>query len=368
MNLAPERGAGPLSAPLWLVGRDYGAEEAARRAPFVGQAGHVLDAALRAAGLARIDVRIDNLVPVQPPANDFARHRPEDVAWGAQRLAALLDTHRPRVIIAFGAEVSRFLVGDAWPDDGIQALRGYLWDTRFGRVLTSVHPAAMLREWTPWRALLDVDLRRAKAEVEAGAPPLTTREVTVVTHEHELHELQAAIATTRPQGGTRFPFDGVNWLSVDIENTHDLQLACVGFAPTPERAWVIPAHAPWQLDAICALCESPTPKVLQNGQYDRFFLKRFAGVALRAQVFDTQLAWHALNPELAGKKAQVGYRKAGGRRTAKSLKFLASIYLRVPHWKAYDFASEDEQYTLCGRDCCNTLAIALKQRAQLDAA
>src|SRR3990167_10309747 len=213
MNLAPERGAGPLSAPLWLVGRDYGAEEAARRAPFVGQAGHVLDAALRAAGLARIDVRIDNLVPMQPPANDFARHRPSDIAWGELRLTALLDTHRPRVIVAFGNEVSRFLVGDAWPDDGIQALRGYLWDTRFGRVLTSVHPAAMLREWTPWRALLDADLRRAKAEVEADAPPLTTREVTVVTQPSELPALERAWRATALG-------------AVDIENTHDLQLAC----------------------------------------------------------------------------------------------------------------------------------------------
>lgn len=122
------------------------------------------------------------------------------------------------------------------------------------------------------------------------------------------------------------------------------------------------------MDAIRALCESPVPKVLQNGQYDRFFLKRFAGIALRNQAFDTQLAWHALNPELAGKKTDVGHKKARSRRTAKSLRFLASIYLRVPYWKDYDFTTPEDRYTLCGRDVCNTLDIALKQAVQLEGA
>ena len=66
---------------------------------------------------------------------------------------ALLAAHRPKLIVAFGNEVCKFLVGEAWPTEGIQALRGYLWDTPTGRVLASVHPAAILREWTPWRAL-----------------------------------------------------------------------------------------------------------------------------------------------------------------------------------------------------------------------
>jgi uracil-DNA glycosylase family 4 len=351
--MAPELGAGPLDAPLWLIGRDYGAEEHKARQPFVGQAGYVLNAALKSAGLDRAAVRIDNLVPVQPPGNDFARHTPSDVLWGSERLTALLREHRPRVVVGFGNEVCSFLVGEAWPSDGIQELRGYFWDGPFGRVLASVHPAAVLREWTPWRALLDFDMRRAKAEVDLGAPPLVQRLVRIVTHPLELGALQKAAKHAQ-------------LLAVDIENTHELVLACVGFAPSIDEAWVIPAVEGWQLDAIRTLCESATPKALQNGQYDRFFLQRFAGITLRNQVFDTQLAWHALNPELAGKKTAVSHKKAGGKRTAKSLKFLASIYLRVPYWKSYDFADEMERYMLCGRDCCNTLEIAQKQTTQFD--
>ena len=108
------------------------------------------------------------------------------------------------------------------------------------------------------------------------------------------------------------------------------------------------------------------PKVLQNGQYDRFFLRRFAGIELRGQAFDTQLAWHALQPELAGRKTQVK-RRTYGRRTVKSLQFLASVYERVAFWKVYDFASEQERYALCGRDACVTLSVARKQTKQLEA-
>lgn len=157
-------------------------------------------------------------------------------------------------------------------------------------------------------------------------------------------------------------------MAVDIENTAALELACVGFAPTPERAWVIPAHEPWQLAAIRELCESEAPKVLQNGQYDRFFLRRFCGIELRNQVFDSMIAWHCIQIELAGKKLHTEARKKRySRTTVKSLKFLSSIYTRDPWWKSYDFATEEERYILCGRDCAVTLDIALKQAKQLEA-
>ena len=345
-TLQEELGDGPLTAPLWLVGARF---QPGARLPFQWQAGTLLNQALAAAGLSRGSVRCEALVP-RWSANDPTAER-----MGRDRLAALLSAHKPKVIVACGTEVAQWLVGDAWPAETAQTTRGYMWDTRFGRVLVSMDPEAIVTDWTPWRALLDFDVRRAHAEARAGAPPLAERRVHVVTHPLELGALYSAAARCA-------------LLSVDIENTQDLTLSCCGFAPTPEEAWVIPAIEGWQTDAIRTLCESGVPKVFQNGQYDRFFQKRFAGITVRNQVFDTQLAWHALNPELAGKKMQVGNRKTGSRRTVKSLRFLASIYTRDSFWKAYDFATEMDQFILNGKDCCITLDIARKQMAQLDAA
>ena len=363
-SLRPELGSGPLTAPLYVIGRDFGTEEARARQPFVGPAGQILDSTLAFAGIDRRSIRIDNLVPAQPAANDFAAHTPEILAWGKARLNVLLREHRPRLVVALGDEVARWLLGPAAPTDGVQSYRGYLWDTPDGspvpglRVLTTVHPAGVLRDWTPWRALLNLDMRRAKAELANGCPALDTREVTIVTSRSQLDDLRSAIAGGVGRGLVS------PWLATDIENTGDLRLACVGFAPSPQRAWTIPAEQDWQLAAIRELCESDVPKVLQNGQYDRFFLRRFAGIELRAQAFDTMLAWHALQPELAGKR-QKGARKGYSRSTVKSLRFLGSIYCRTAFHKNYDFANDDERYVLCGRDCCMTLEVALKQEKQL---
>lgn len=106
--------------------------------------------------------------------------------------------------------------------------------------------------------------------------------------------------------------------------------------------------------------------MLQNGQYDRFFLQQFAGINLYKQQFDIMLGWHALQPELAGKKLQ---KRKGtySRRTVKSLKFLASVYTRHPWWKDYDFKTETEKYRLCGVDCCETNEIAAAMVPQLEA-
>lgn len=411
MNLQAELGSGPLDAPLLFVGRDYGSEEARLRQPFQGLAGQVLNVTLRFAGLRREEVRIDNLVPKQPPNNDWDRHDPADIVWGAERLRQLIAVQRPKLIVGLGGEVAKFLLGDGMPDAGIQELRGYFWDTAYGRVLTTVHPAGVLQDWTPWRALLNLDVRRAAAELRAGCPPLDTRSVSIVTDPRELEELYGAIRNagrvdagrgaaaaaercrpgrsqhkaTRVSEGRdgrglpaepiQVPVRGVyrgadgRGVAFDIENTADFQLACLGVAPSAERAWVIPAYEGWQLAAIRALCESDTPKVLQNGQYDRFFLRRFCGIELRRQVFDTQLAWHTLQPELAGKKLQTtARRKTYSRTTVKSLRFLASIYTRDPFWKDYAFQSEEERYILCGKDCCVTLDIATKQAKQLEEA
>lgn len=312
-----------LDAPLWIIAGKL----------CTGAARMVLDSALRTANIAPDTVHVET--EIGPP------------------LTALLEAHKPQLIVTFTAGTTGFLAGPGVPlNEGVEALRGYLWDTPYGRVLSTIHPGTVVQQWTPWRALLDFDMRRAARELELGCPPLDTAHTVIVTSRREADALRAMMRAAR-------------LAAVDIENTHDNKLACVAFASRPDFAYCVPARDNDDHGLIRELCESDVPKVLQNGQYDRFFLDRFAQIQLRHQVFDTQLAWHALNPELAGKKAQVGDRKAGGRRTVKSLRFLASIYLRVPYWKDYDFASEDEQYRLCGRDTAYTLGISHHEAAQL---
>ncbi|KKN09662.1 hypothetical protein LCGC14_1044330, partial [marine sediment metagenome] len=128
-------------------------------------------------------------------------------------------------------------------------------------------------------------------------------------------------------------------------------------------AFTIPNEEPWQQVAIREICMSDTPKVLQNHMHD-VYLARKHGFDIKNVVADTMFQWHVLQPELAGKALD---KKKGSKRTRKSLAFLSSIFCRTPWYKDYTFTSgSDEQYILCGKDCCDTLECAEKMQEQLE--
>lgn len=350
---------GDPRADVWAIGRDYGETERIKDKPFQGLAGSRLDTALGSAGFRREKLFIHNVVAKQPPRNLWELHAPGDVAEGVANLQGLIRQHQPKLIIALGNQALRVALG-AQPDDatvpGIQEVRGFLWDSPLGpRVIGAVHPAAAEREWVPWMKLLFVDLAKAKREIDAGCPPLQSCDVRVVTEPAELQELRNAMGDE---------------IALDIENTGDLDLACLGVAVNERLAWTIPAREAWQLTAIHEICASPVAKILHNGQYDAYFLRYLThgdaartakyGIRIENFAFDTQLAWHCLQPELAGKA--LGAKR---RYTRKSLAFLSSVYTRFPFWKDYEFASEEERYTLCGRDVCATFAVKRKLAEEL---
>ncbi|KKN02847.1 hypothetical protein LCGC14_1113760, partial [marine sediment metagenome] len=347
---------GDPSADLWVIGRDFGDTERRLGLPFQGLAGNRLNARLGEAGIQRSSCFIHNVVAAQPPGNDWKRHVPGAIGDGAWALQALIEDHQPKLVVTLGNEAFRTCMGDH-PDNkrmpGIQEARGYLWDSPLGvRVLSAIHPAAAEREWVPWMALLGVDLRKAKRELDAGCPPLDERSVTIITEPWELQELRNAIGTQER-----------GWIALDTENDSELQISCLGVAVTKDVAWTIPAEESWQLTAIREICESDTPKVLQNHMHD-VYLARKHGFDIKNVVADTMFQWHVLQPELAGKALD---KKKGSKRTRKSLAFLSSIFCRTPWYKDYTFTSgSDEQYVLCGKDCCDTLECAEKMQEQLE--
>lgn len=349
---------GDPSSPLWQIGRDFGDTERRTGKPFQGLAGSRLNARNGEAGIQRGDCFIHNVVAEQPPGNDWARHKPGAIEAGTEALQALIAEHQPKLIVTLGNEAFRACMGEDPRErgslPGIQDARGYLWDSPLGvRVLSAIHPAAAEREWVPWMVLLGVDLRKAKRELDVGCPPLDERSVTIVTEPWELQELRNAIGT-----------QSRGWIALDTENDSELQISCLGVAVTKDIAYTIPAEEAWQLAAIQEICENDIPKVLQNHMHD-VYLARKHGFDIVNVVADSQFQWHVLQPELAGQKTDA--KKKRSRRTRKSLVFLSSIFCRTPWYKDYNFHSgSDEQYILCGRDCCDTLECAEKMQDQLE--
>lgn len=238
-----------------------------------------------------------------------------------ERLYDEIRRENPNVIVALGATAAWALCRSA----GIKAIRGAATSThdlvsaRLGRsfkVLPTYHPSAISREWALRPvALSDLD----KARNEAGYPDIRrpSREIWTAPSLSDLAEYERDYI---------LPADE---LAADIETKGD-QITCIGFAPDPRSAIVIPFYAPgypgcnyWPTlaDELAAwafvrrwLAIKPT--IFQNGLYDIHFLWRRYGIPALLARKDTMLIHHAQQPEME-----------------KGLGFLGTLYTNEASWK-----------------------------------
>jgi len=136
-------GVGPKRSDWLVVGEAPGAEEDRRGEPFVGAAGQLLDAMLRAIGLDRSsNVYIANILKSRPPNNRDPR--PEEVAACLPYLVRQIALLQPKLILAVGRIAAQNLLGTEAP---LGRLRGQVH--RFGELNTPLvvtyHPAYLLR-------------------------------------------------------------------------------------------------------------------------------------------------------------------------------------------------------------------------------
>lgn len=157
-------GVGALDAEWLVIGEAPGAEEDLRGEPFVGRAGGLLNAMLRAIGLPRESVFIANVLKCRPPGNRDPK--PDEVAACLpylQRQVALL---KPRIMLAVGRIAAQNLLATDAP---LARLRGRVH--RFGPqgipLIVTYHPAYLLRSPSEKRKAWE-DLKFARATLRAG--------------------------------------------------------------------------------------------------------------------------------------------------------------------------------------------------------
>jgi uracil-DNA glycosylase len=134
-------GVGPKRADWLVIGEAPGAEEDRRGEPFVGAAGQLLDAMLRAIGLDRAtNVYIANVLKSRPPGNRDPK--PEEVAACLPYLERQIQLLRPKIMLAVGRIAAQNLLATEAP---LGRLRGQVH--RFGDtpLVVTYHPAYLLR-------------------------------------------------------------------------------------------------------------------------------------------------------------------------------------------------------------------------------
>lgn len=326
---------------LMIVGEAWGQEEADRKLPFVGPSGRLLNALLSEAGIVRKECYVTNVFNLKPqPTNDISnlcgpkvegipgmkaltpgKYVRKEYHVEVGRLWDEVRAVNPNLILALGNTAIWALCrgkpyiskqrGATMPSHILRA------DGSPYKVLAAYHPAAVMRQWT-LRPILQADLVKAHREQDFPDIRRPHREVWI-----------------EPTLADMIRFDNnyiikSDELSVDIETTAEM-ITCIGFAPTIDRAIVIPfldreqpdgnywrtheeeRHA-WDIVRIWCGLEKAV-YVGQNFLYDAHFLYRTMGIRTR-HTDDTMLLHHALQPEME-----------------KGLGFLGSIYTDEAGWK-----------------------------------
>jgi len=252
------------------------------------------------------------------PAIGKSRYIREEFAPHLDRLANEILHHNPNIIICLGNTPLWALTGKV----NISKIRGTtLLSTHTVadyKLLPTYHPAAIVRQWDN-RPTVIADFMKAKRESAYGDIRRPEREIWIEPSLADIGEFF-----------TRFCKHS-RLLSVDIE-TSGQRITCIGFAPTPALALVIPFDDPrskngsywptWEDERKCwhlvrgVLEDGSIPKLFQNGVYDISFLLRAYGIRTLGAAEDTMLLSHAMQPE-----------------SLKGLGYLGSIYSDEGSWK-----------------------------------
>ncbi len=138
-------GDGNPEADLMFVGEGPGQEEDRRGLPFVGRAGELLTQMIeKGLGTPRSDVYICNIVKCRPPNNRTPLER--EIASCRPFLDAQIAAVKPKVIVALGKPASGLLLGR---DVAITRIRGSWFEYRGIPLMPTLHPAYILRQYTP---------------------------------------------------------------------------------------------------------------------------------------------------------------------------------------------------------------------------
>lgn len=172
-------GEGPLDARFILVGEAPGEQESAAKRPFVGRAGQLLDRLLRAAGIARSEVYLTNVVKVRPTADAGGgrlKNRPPrvpEINGGLEILLPEIALVSPAALILFGNTPAKALIGKTF---AMGANRGTWFNSRAGiPAFATYHPAYLLRlegaDYDQAHAVVVDDLIAARTATTT--PPVT---------------------------------------------------------------------------------------------------------------------------------------------------------------------------------------------------
>ena len=375
-NIVPPEG--PLTARILFLGEAPGKEENSALRPFVGSAGDQLNQMFRVVGLIRRDVLIHNVFLQQPPKNNIAyffrdkacrkpteegqEHIDKLRTWLEGLLAERNATGKgPNVIVALGAIPMLVLTGKKRITKWRGSLLPCVLVPEF-KVYCTFHPSYIMRLMNEPQAALVGE----KKKLQQNVLPIALKDLERVQYQADFPEYNRPKREFLIDLSLREIITELSKLkgdvACDIETLRGPDgplLWCIGFAPSPSYAFVIPfvknRKCVWSPEEEVVLLrkisevflDENTTKIFHNGFYDLSVLGRYYGLRVAAGTYaDTMFCYQATYPYLR-----------------KALDVLTSIYTWEPYYKddgkVWDGRriSDTAEFTYNARDCCITREI-----------
>ena len=333
------RGDGPEGARVMLVGEAYGATEEQVGRPFEGASGQLLNGMLHDAGIMRSEVYATNLINARPPGNDLAAWMPTKkkdigrdhvalhdrmvlpiVREGYAILLGEIDRIKPDIIIACG-NAAMWALTRTW---GILKWRGSQLTADLPgqpKVLPTIHPAAVLREYA-FRPIVVNDLKRAARHRYPG--PWNNQPAWNFIIRPSLQTVLDTYAMLMARAT-----EGPIWLDFDIE-TSPIHITCFSISWSRHDAICVPITSSSNVDGYWSLDEEA---LVVHGAYR---LLTHPNVYVRGQnlLYDCQHTyrhWHFV-PNVKQDTMLAHHSMFCGLK--KSLDFQASMYCdHYVYWK-----------------------------------
>lgn len=159
-------GNGNPHADLMIIGEAPGADEDSQGIPFVGRAGQLLIKTLNKFGIQREDIFVANILKHRPPNN--RNPLPAEIVACTPFLQKQIALIQPKLLLTLGNFASQFILETK---TGITKIRGMIQESRFGMVMPSLHPSAIIRGAYPVQ-LLEDDIRNALEYIGHSVPPI----------------------------------------------------------------------------------------------------------------------------------------------------------------------------------------------------
>jgi len=250
-------GDGPIPARIMLVGEAPGENEERERKPFVGASGMELNRMLHEAGIMRSECYTTNVVRIRPHNNDISTlvaMKKKDrtsahvqlrdkwvlppVVEGFKDLLAEIAMVQPNLILAFGNLSMWVLTGNwgilKWRGSMLRMNGGYFDEAVQPKVIPTIHPAAILREWS-FRPLVLNDLRRAKRHTQSREYKKPQWQFTVAPSYQDACLVLYSILNALNADATNWDC----WLDLDVETCLNY-IESIGLSWTRTEAICIP--------------------------------------------------------------------------------------------------------------------------------